>query len=229
MTFRPAASGVSALWGFVANGRRAVHPVSSSPSKIPYGGFSPVRLQTGFRPRPSPPAHTRRGLIRGHESASPHPSLAPTRGNRRSESALRVRAGGRSGPEALGSPAGCAVPPGRRLLWPHPRVWPAPDALCSSAAGLCHPAAVQRFPNLLRVSFAPCRLPYPGGSGGRDCCSSTRGGLRPSVRGSAPASPTQNSVHAWLRNEAAEFALCCGPELRSPFTDKDFYIGAFAS
>ena len=29
--------------------------VSSSPSKIPYGGFSPVRLQTGLQPlRPSP-------------------------------------------------------------------------------------------------------------------------------------------------------------------------------
>ena len=27
--------------------------VSSSPSKIPYVGFSPVRLQTGFQPRPS--------------------------------------------------------------------------------------------------------------------------------------------------------------------------------
>jgi hypothetical protein len=28
--------------------------VSSSPSKIPYGEFSPVRLQTGIPPRPSP-------------------------------------------------------------------------------------------------------------------------------------------------------------------------------
>ena len=27
---------------------------------------------------------------------------------------------GRSSPAALGSPAGCSVPPGRRLLWPHP-------------------------------------------------------------------------------------------------------------
>ena len=27
--------------------------VSSSPSKIPYSGFSPVRLQTEFQPRPS--------------------------------------------------------------------------------------------------------------------------------------------------------------------------------
>jgi hypothetical protein len=26
-------------------------------------------------------------------------------------------------PEALGSPAGYAVPPGPRLLWPHPRFW----------------------------------------------------------------------------------------------------------
>jgi len=29
--------------------------VSSTPSKIPYGGFSPVRLQTGIQSRPSPP------------------------------------------------------------------------------------------------------------------------------------------------------------------------------
>jgi hypothetical protein len=28
--------------------------VSCSPSKIPYGGFSPVRLQTGIQRRPSP-------------------------------------------------------------------------------------------------------------------------------------------------------------------------------
>ena len=44
---RPTASVVSALSGFVANGRQAVHHVSSPPSKIQYGGFSPVRLQTG--------------------------------------------------------------------------------------------------------------------------------------------------------------------------------------
>jgi len=44
---RPAASVVSVLSDFVAKGRQAVHHVSSPPSKIPYGGFSPVRLQTG--------------------------------------------------------------------------------------------------------------------------------------------------------------------------------------
>ncbi|MDB6068244.1 MAG: hypothetical protein JWR26_4452, partial [Pedosphaera sp.] len=40
---------VSALSGVVANGHQTVHSVSSTPSKIPYGGFSPVRLQTGLQ------------------------------------------------------------------------------------------------------------------------------------------------------------------------------------
>ena len=34
-------------------GRTCRTCVSSSPSKLPYVGFSPVRLQTGIRPRPS--------------------------------------------------------------------------------------------------------------------------------------------------------------------------------
>ena len=46
-------SNVSAFSRIVANGHQAMQHVSSSPSKIPYGGFSPVRLQTGIRPRPS--------------------------------------------------------------------------------------------------------------------------------------------------------------------------------
>src|SRR5208337_2926012 len=36
-------SSVSALSGIVANGHQAIHFVSSAPSKIPYGGFSPVK------------------------------------------------------------------------------------------------------------------------------------------------------------------------------------------
>jgi len=39
---RPMTSDVSALSGIVANGHQAIHFVSSAPSKIPYGGFSPV-------------------------------------------------------------------------------------------------------------------------------------------------------------------------------------------
>ena len=37
------------------NYRRQVTGVFPSPSKIPYGGFSPVRLQTEIHPPPSPP------------------------------------------------------------------------------------------------------------------------------------------------------------------------------
>ncbi len=57
---RPMAYNVSALSGVVANGHQAIHFVSSAPSKIPYGGFSPVRLQTRWmvhRHLPSPDFH----------------------------------------------------------------------------------------------------------------------------------------------------------------------------
>ena len=50
--FRPVASSVSALSSIVANGHQTLHFVSSAPSEIPYGGFSPVRLQTRLTPRP---------------------------------------------------------------------------------------------------------------------------------------------------------------------------------
>ena len=83
--FRPMTSGVSALSGFVANGHQAMHCVSSSPSKIPYGGFSPVRLQTGLQPPPSH-ASLQRGLIGGQSPAGPH-RHGPAWGKRRTVSA----------------------------------------------------------------------------------------------------------------------------------------------
>ncbi len=55
--FRPMTSNVSTFSGYVANGHQALQYVSSSPSKIPYVGFSPVRLQTGIQPQPSPVRH----------------------------------------------------------------------------------------------------------------------------------------------------------------------------
>ena len=51
--FRTVTSDVSAVSSFVANSRQSMQHVSSSLSKIPYVGFSPVRLQTGIQPRPS--------------------------------------------------------------------------------------------------------------------------------------------------------------------------------
>lgn len=51
--FRSVTSIISAVSSFVANGHQILHHVSCSLSKIPYIGFSPVRLQTDIQPRPS--------------------------------------------------------------------------------------------------------------------------------------------------------------------------------
>src|SRR5580765_3573055 len=134
-------------------GRRAcLICVSSSPSEIPYGGFSPVRLQTGCQPQPSPS----RAYMRPRVHAPTRLGLAA---QCRRQGWLREH----SGPEALGSPAGCSVPPGRRLLWPHP-------SLSFSPADLGHwlirsvfasQAERERVPNLLCVSVltVPSSIP----------------------------------------------------------------------
>ena len=81
--FRPMTSIVSTFSGVVANSHQALQHVPSSPSKIPYVGFSPVRLQTGIPPRPS---LTSCGLsARPTDTRSPSPytrlkPLAPRRG-----------------------------------------------------------------------------------------------------------------------------------------------------
>ena len=58
------------LW---QKGHQAMHFVSSTPSKIPYGGFSPVRLQTHFTPRP--PSHVLLHLLIGRHCRLLHPRL----------------------------------------------------------------------------------------------------------------------------------------------------------
>jgi len=51
--FRSVTSMISAVSSFMTTGHQVLHHVSCSPSKIPYIGFSPVRLQTDIQPRPS--------------------------------------------------------------------------------------------------------------------------------------------------------------------------------
>jgi len=213
--FRSATSCVSALSGFVANGRQTVHPVSPSPSKIPYGGFSPVRLQAGCQPRPSPPpVHPASAYTRPQSSVRP-PRVAP-RGNPHLPVELAARP--TSGPEALGSPAGSVVPPGHRLLWPHPRHWTSPFDFRDSSPGLCatapRPSAsplCSARPSLRAVSHTPAGRAESG------CWPSARASLRPLRMGSAPAlafSRLQSSLYAAARSVA-----------RPPF--EDFYIRAF--
>ena len=141
-------------------GIRPVHHVSSSLSEIPYGGFSPVRLQAGRRWPPSP--------ARAYRLTQVLPVLAHSspEGNRRTVSALRRVPSGHSGPEALGSASSCVVSLRHRLLWPHPSFWPAPGDLWFSPAGLCLAAAGQKVPAFICESFSSCHFPYPGGPGG---------------------------------------------------------------
>ena len=161
---------------FERPGRRAcLACVSSSLSKIPYVGFSPVRLQTGIPSRPSPPPpgfKPRAGIhpvgvgLYAMKAQAPAAYMASFKASR--PMPVRCsRSPGRSGPEVLRSPAGYVVPPGHRYYdlirnsrdlppayllrpggsWPDGSVWAGPE----------------RLPNLLCVSFSPCRLPYPGG------------------------------------------------------------------
>jgi hypothetical protein len=118
---RSVASDVSALSSGVANGHQTIQHVSSSLSKIPYGGFSPVRLQTGSPRRPS--SSSKHSYLYAVQVRPSDPYGHYWHVNR----AFCHRT---SRPEALGSPAGYVVPPGHRLLWPHPRLWSPPADLC---------------------------------------------------------------------------------------------------
>ena len=181
--------------------------VSLSLSKIPYGGVSPVRLQTEIPP-PSSAARRELSAARVPPANKPykrpqssHPDHAAHRRANRSgpgtpgPSGTITSRAGRFRPEALGSAAGCSVPPHRRLLWPHPSLSLSSTHLCIRG-WLLQPrdlprAENERFPNLLLVSVPSCRPPYPGGPDG--ClwlCFAIRTGLRRFRTGSASTCST---------------------------------------
>jgi hypothetical protein len=230
---RAMASSVSTLLGFVANGHQLLHPVSSSPSEIPYGGFSPVRLQTGLGPPPSPTG-THPPAYKRPESRSSAALLAP-------EGAIAVL-----------SRRQAAVPRDRPVQRPLAR-----RRKASPSVRVILSRRVVAYYGLIRDSrplpptygfrrrvFAS--RPRPGGSLLYSACPSvravcrtpadrvvkaasnaTRDSLRPFVRGSASAVSMQKSVHAWSCNEAAQFALCCGPDRRWPCTDTGRLLSSF--
>src|SRR5208337_3327397 len=131
--------------------------VSPSPSKIPYGGFSPVRLQTGIPPRPSP----------ARSGSSLHPAPAYTR----LKSLSRKRATSRSGTFVQ-----AALSPSDRTL-PSRGPWLASGFCCpigstltmtsSETLGSSRPTYdfADRFPNLLclSVSSVPPSVPRQTG------------------------------------------------------------------
>jgi len=209
--------------------------VPCSLSKIPYVGFSPVRLQTGIHP---PPSLRRPGLkreARMHHSRTnfetdtvqaPFP-YGPVIGQARFKRVSGARQRGLSSPEALGSPAGYVVPSGHRLLRPHPRLSVPPAALSSSSSrslpyGLVW-AGAESFPNLIRASVSAVPPSVP---------------RRPERLLLAVASPpplafaffvearlTQCHAHRFgrgSRNEAAKFAFATARQFAGPLPARTF-------
>ena len=124
-------SKVSIVSDVVANGPQITPYVSCSPSKIPYGGFSPVRLQTELPPRPSPVGLEIKRMTRIPSSPSALYAARVPLGFPPVALRLQVLRGGLFRPEALGSPAGYAVPPGHCLLRPHEPLSASPSGLSS--------------------------------------------------------------------------------------------------
>ena len=217
---RPMTSHVSTLSGCVANGHQAIHFVSSAPSKIPYGGFSPVRLQTPFTPRP-PSRTCPRPLIGRHcrylrprrcFRSGPFGQSAPTTSDHDRES---------SGPWL---PVRLYCPVGSSLTMATSAPLPATQRLMDYSVRLRdQPASRRESPIYSANPFTPCRRPYSGGP--RDCIRRClRGGccLRQIRIGSATTIPTNSErVGRVTKLQHSLYATawrCC-----SPYSDQDFY------
>jgi hypothetical protein len=222
--FRLMASNVSTFSGFVANGRQALQHVSSSPSKIPYVGFSPVQLQTGIPPRPS---LTQRGLSARPTCArttSAYTWLKPLTSKRDNISRNRTIV------QAVLSSCSRSAPVQRPLA--HQKVMlscrviayyglirnsrPSPSTYGLYDRSLSYSlvwAGIERNPNLLRLSL-PSRPP----SVPRRTIWLPLAVPSPSLLAfafSVQARHPQPHTRRFSRgkcNESAEFALCYGPE-----------------
>jgi len=225
---RPMASSVAALSGIVANGHQAIHFVSSAPSKIPYGGFSPVRLQTHFMQRPSSQACRR--LLVGRHCLYLRPGRLFRSGSC-DQPAPRTsdRDRGSSGPWL---PGRLCCPAGSLLTIATSAPLSATQRLMDYSFRLRGRPANRRGSPIYSASpFTPCRHPYPGGPSGcwrrclhRWCC------LRRISTGSTATNPTapdqvgsvtrlQCSLHATAWNVA-------GPAPARTFTTKVSQAGS---
>src|SRR5437016_6098023 len=224
---RPMTSSVSALAGIVANGHQAIHFVSSAPSKIPYGGFSPVRLQTRLTPRP-PSRACRRLLIGRHcrylfsrrfvRSRSCDQAAPRTFDHDRESSGPWL-------PDRLYCPAGSS------LTMATSASLSATQRIMDYSVRLRNQSASPRGSPIYSASpFAPCRRPYSGGS--RKC-------LRQCFPCGYKPSP---SLHSLGNHFASRFGTreVCVTKLqrslnatarwrRSPRSDRGFYDRAFVN
>jgi hypothetical protein len=217
-------SNVSALSGIVAKGHQAIHFVSSAPSKIPYGGFSPVRLQTRLMPRPPSRAYPR--LLIGR-----HCRYLVSR------SFVRSWSCDQAAPRTSDHDRGSSGPwlPSRLYCPASSSLTMATSAPLSATQRLMHYSArLQEQPASLRGSpiysaspFTPCRRPYSGGPSEcirrclpqRYCLCRVRSGSATTV----PTAPDQVGCITKLQHSLYATAWrCC-----LPCSGQDFYDRAF--
>ena len=223
---RPMTSNVAALSGIVANGHQAIHFVSSAPSKIPYGGFSPVRLQTRLTPRP-PSRACQRPLIGRH--CRYLVSRRFVRGRSCDQAAPRTsdhdrRSSGPWLPDRLYCPAGSS------LTMATSAPLSATQRIMDYSVRLRdRPANRRGSPIYSANPFTPCRRPYSGGP--CNCtrrCLHRRFCLHPLCTGSATTCPTDpNRVGCVTKLQPSLNATawrCC-----SPCFGQDFYYRACLS
>ena len=206
---RPMTSNVSALSGIVANGHQAIHSVSSAPSQIPYGGFSPVRLQAGCQTRPSPSDD-------GFDAATVE--VSSVRVLFRSRACVRRHSRPltpHTCPVALGSASGYAVRRPHRLLWPHPSFCAAPPVSFIYGRRISRNAEGPQFGC---QSLMTCRRPYSDGPQGSPTNLNPWLGLRPFGRGSAAIWSTHRTTCGGFTklqrslNAAARHLACPAPD-----------------
>ena len=157
---RPMTSSVTTFSGCVANGHQTIHFVSSAPSKIPYGGFSPIRLQTRLTPRPPSPACPRQLIGRHCRYLRPRRFV---RGGSCDQSAPRTSDHDResSGPWL---PVRLYCPVGSSLtMATSAPLWATPRIMDYSVGLRDQPASPRGSPIYSASPFTPCRRPYSGG------------------------------------------------------------------
>jgi hypothetical protein len=193
--------------------------VSSSPSKIPYVGFSPVRLQTGLRPlRPSAaprglsdrPACARR-LLPYTQPPTLHCTPMALAGM---YAGPIVRVFQSRGPwlasrfccptgSSLTMASSAPLAPSRRFM----------DYAAGLRSAVCSELGSRGSPIYSACLFPSCRLPYPGGLSGCFWLLLHRPHWpSPSLHRFGSPHRHHRRFSGGQRHEAAKFTLCYGPK-----------------
>jgi hypothetical protein len=222
---RPITSNVSTLSGCVANGHQAIHFVSSAPSKIPYGGFSPVRLQTRLTPRP-PSRTCLRPLIGRHCRYLVSRHFARSGSFDQAVPRTSDHDRGSSGPWL---PVRFYCPVGSWLTMATSAPLSATQRIMDYSVELRNLSASHRGSPIYSASpFTPCRRPYSGGS--HECtrrCLPREPWPSPSLHWLGNHMPSrsrtsEDCVTKLQRSLYATARWCCSPRTGQGFYDQAF-------